>query len=124
MDPSTPNDSSFREIRERVIAANRDGTPLRLRGSGTKDFYGESLEGEILDLRGHSGIVEYEPSELVITARCGTPIAEIEKALAASGQFLAFEPPSSSADSIADFNSTPGANRGTRFAAISIARPL
>ena len=88
-----PNDS-LREIRERVIAANRGGTPLRLRGSGTKDFYGESLEGEILDLRGHSGIVEYEPSELVITARCGTPIAEIEKVLAASGQFLAFEPPS------------------------------
>ncbi|HEY4215223.1 MAG TPA: glycolate oxidase subunit GlcE [Steroidobacteraceae bacterium] len=85
--------SSLKEIRDRVVAANDAATPLRLRGSGTKDFYGEAFEGEILDLRSHSGIVDYEPSELVVTARCGTPIAEIEEALTARGQFLAFEPP-------------------------------
>jgi glycolate dehydrogenase FAD-binding subunit len=67
--------------------------PLRLRGGGTKDFYGQALEGEILDTRAHAGIVAYEPSELVITARCGTPLAEVERALAGRGQMLAFEPP-------------------------------
>ena len=85
--------ASLNEIRERVVAANNAGTRLRLRGAGTKDFYGETIEGEVLDLRGHTGIVEYEPSELVITARCGTPVAEVEDTLAAQGQFLPFEPP-------------------------------
>jgi glycolate oxidase FAD binding subunit len=84
----------LKEIRDRVVAANNSGTALRLRGSGTKDFYGEQFEGEILDLRAHNGIVDYEPSELVVTARCGTPISEIEDTLAARGQFLPFEPPS------------------------------
>ena len=90
--------TSLREIQERVIDANRTGTALQLRGSGTKDFYGERLEGEVLDLRPHRGIVEYEPSELVITARCGTPLSEIESALAVHGQFLAFEPPAFGGD--------------------------
>jgi glycolate oxidase FAD binding subunit len=81
------------ELRERIIAAHRECTPLRLRGAGTKDFYGEGLEGAVLELRGYGGIIDYEPSELVITARCGTPLAEIEQTLAQCGQFLAFEPP-------------------------------
>ena len=67
--------------------------PLRLRGGGSKDFYGGPLAGEVLDTRGHQGIVNYEPTELVITARCGTPLAELESALAARRQFLACEPP-------------------------------
>jgi len=67
--------------------------PLRLRGGGTKDFYGQVLEGELLDTRGYSGIVAYEPSELVVTARCGTTLAEVERALGERGQILAFEPP-------------------------------
>jgi glycolate oxidase FAD binding subunit len=68
-------------------------TPLRIRGSGSKDFYGESLHGELLDTRSHRGITSYEPSELVVTARAGTPLAELEAALAEKGQCLAFEPP-------------------------------
>ena len=56
-------------------------TPLRLRGAGSKDFYGEALAGEMLDLSGWRGIVDYEPSELVITARCGTPLSQLESAL-------------------------------------------
>ena len=71
---------------------------LRLRGAGSKDFYGESLAGEILDLSAWRGIVDYEPSELVITARCGTPLSELEATLAARDQFLAFEPPAFAAD--------------------------
>lgn len=67
--------------------------PLRIRGGGSKDFYGNALAGEVLDTRSHAGIVSYEPTELVITARCGTPLAEIEAALAEKNQMLAFEPP-------------------------------
>lgn len=84
--------------RERILAAAAAHAPLRLRGAGTKDFYGESLAGEVLDLSGWRGIVDYEPSELVITARCGTPLSELEAALAVHGQFLAFEPPAFGAD--------------------------
>jgi glycolate oxidase FAD binding subunit len=80
-------------IAERVRAIAAGGRSLRLRGGGTKDFYAQSLEGEVLDLRGHAGIVAYDPTELVITARGGTPLAEIEAALAAERQMLAFEPP-------------------------------
>ena len=86
------------ELRERVRTAQRERRALRLRGYGTKDFYGESLSGERLELRTHRGIIDYEPSELVITARCGTPLSEIESALTARGQFLAFEPPAFGAD--------------------------
>jgi glycolate oxidase FAD binding subunit len=78
------------ELAERVRAATG---PLRIRGGGSKDFYGNPLAGEVLDVAGHRGIVAYEPSELFITARCGTPLTELEAALAASGQMLACEPP-------------------------------
>jgi glycolate oxidase FAD binding subunit len=76
-----------------VRAAASAQTPLRLRGHGSKDFYGEPVQGTLLDTSGHSGIVSYEPTELVITARAGTPLAELEAALAEHGQCLAFEPP-------------------------------
>jgi glycolate oxidase FAD binding subunit len=84
--------------RARIAAAAAARTPLRLRGAGTKDFYGEELAGEILDLTAWRGIIAYEPSELVITARCGTRLSEVDAALAASGQALAFEPPAFGAD--------------------------
>src|SRR5687768_16544528 len=67
--------------------------PLCIRGGGTKDFYGGVLHGHKLDITGYRGIVAYEPTELVITARAGTPLAEVEAALEAKGQMLAFEPP-------------------------------
>jgi glycolate oxidase FAD binding subunit len=76
-------------FRDRV----RSSSPLRIRGGGTKDWYGQRLEGDVLDTREYTGIVDYEPTELVITARCGTPLADIEVALAERGQMLAFEPP-------------------------------
>ena len=78
---------------ERVRAAAASAAPLRIRGGGSKDFYGQSLTGELLDTRAYSGIVSYEPSELVVTARAGTPLAELEALLAAQGQCLPFEPP-------------------------------
>jgi glycolate oxidase FAD binding subunit len=67
--------------------------PLRIRGGGTKDFYGEELRGEALEITPYRGIVTYEATELVITARGGTPLAEVEAALREKGQLLAFEPP-------------------------------
>ncbi|MFZ2368682.1 MAG: glycolate oxidase subunit GlcE, partial [Azonexus sp.] len=81
------------DLRGVIRAAHDSGTALRLRGAGSKDFYGGMLAGEVFDVAGYSGIVAYEPSELYITARCGTPLAEIEAVLAEQGQMLAFEPP-------------------------------
>lgn len=78
------------ELAERVRAARG---MLTITGSGSKRFYTGTPAGEALDVSSHRGIVEYEPTELVITARAGTPLAEIEAALAARGQMLAFEPP-------------------------------
>lgn len=75
----------------RQAAAQRQ--PLRIRGGGSKDFYGLALQGQVLDTRPYSGIVSYEPSELVVTVRAGTPLAELEAVLAGQGQCLAFEPP-------------------------------
>ncbi len=84
---------AIEQFKEQVLAAASDGRALRIRGGGSKDWYGQRFDGEVLDTRVHSGIVDYEPTELVITARCGTPLAEIEAALAARNQMLAFEPP-------------------------------
>jgi glycolate oxidase FAD binding subunit len=80
-------------LAEAIRAAAADGRPLRIRGGGTKDFYGQSLHGEILDTRGHAGIVAYDPTELVVTVRAGTPLADLEAALREKRQMLAFEPP-------------------------------
>jgi len=77
------------EFRARIL----ERKPLQIRGGGSKDFYGGPLSGDILDTRAHAGIVSYEPTELVVTARCGTPLADLESALAARRQFLACEPP-------------------------------
>jgi glycolate oxidase FAD binding subunit len=66
---------------------------LRLRGGGTKDFYGNEPRGELLDTRMYAGIVDYEPTELVVTARCGTLLSDLEKKLEEAGQCLPFEPP-------------------------------
>jgi len=84
---------SLAALQERIRAAAERATPLELRGGGTKRFFGNAPRGELLDTRSYCGIIDYEPSELVLTARCGTPLAEIEQALAEHQQCLAFEPP-------------------------------
>ncbi|HEY8608765.1 MAG TPA: glycolate oxidase subunit GlcE [Noviherbaspirillum sp.] len=86
-------EQALQEFRDVVASAGAAGKPLRVRGGGTKDWYGQQMDGEILDTREYSGIIDYEPTELVITARCGTPLAEIEAVLAQRNQMLAFEPP-------------------------------
>lgn len=91
--PMSSQDTSLKRLREHVRAAAATGTPLRLRGGGSKDFYGQTLQGEVLDVSAWRGIVSYEPSELVVTVRAGTPLHELEAALEEKGQCLAFEPP-------------------------------
>jgi glycolate oxidase FAD binding subunit len=80
-------------LAEHVRAASAQRRPLRIVGGDTKAFYGRPIEGERLDVAGHRGVVSYDPSELVITARAGTPIIHIEDLLARNSQRLAFEPP-------------------------------
>ena len=91
-------DAALAEVAERVRGAHRDRRPLRVRGAGTKDFYGQDFAGDVLDTTACGGVVDYEPSELVVTARCGTRLSEIESMLAAHDQFLAFEPPAFGGD--------------------------
>ena len=78
---------------EQIKTASSSSTALRIRGGGSKDFYGQSLQGDLLDTRALNGIDSYEPSELVVTVRAGTPLAELETVLAQQGQCLPFEPP-------------------------------
>ena len=80
-------------LQERVLSAIASKTPLQIIGGNSKAFYGRPTQGEPLYVAEHSGVIHYEPSELVITARCGTPLAELEKLLSVNGQMLAFEPP-------------------------------
>ena len=100
-------------MREQVVAAARGRRALRICGGGTKEFYGQPVvapvaEGagnagashagagpsvEVLDCRANRGVISYEPTELVVSARCGTPLAELEETLAANRQYLPFEPP-------------------------------
>ena len=83
----------LQQFSETIRKAAADRAQLRLRGSGSKDFYGLALIGEVLDTRAYTGVVDYEPTELVMTARAGTTLHEVETVLAQKGQMLAFEPP-------------------------------
>lgn len=92
VDGSETGDFSAR-LRERVLDALATRERLEIVGSGSKRFYGRRVTATPLDVSHHVGIVEYEPSELVLTARCGTPLTVIEAELAGNDQMLAFEPP-------------------------------
>ncbi len=86
-------DDSDAEFAAQIRRAKASGTALEIVGGGTKKFYGRPVRGEQLETVGNSGIVEYEAAELVITARAGTRLADIERTLAEQGQMLLFEPP-------------------------------
>src|SRR5690554_5657303 len=106
------------QLSQQVRAARESSTPLYIRGGITKSFYGEPVTTDLtgsgssdaggqavpqstaaridrreLDIGPYTGILSYQPSELVITARAGTLLTEIEQALAEQGQSLFFEPP-------------------------------
>ena len=80
-------------ISERVREAFTHETRLRILGGGSKAFYGGPVEGETLGLADHSGVISYDPGELVLSCRAGTRLAEIRDLLAEHGQHLPFDPP-------------------------------
>ena len=86
-------DPALQRLIDRVRAARADGTTLDIRGGGTKAWYGQAPAGEPLATGALRGISSYEPTELVVTVRAGTPLAELEAVLAEKGQCLPFEPP-------------------------------
>lgn len=88
-----PHDPALRRLIDQVTTAREMRSALRIRGGGTKDFYGNAPRGEPLQMSALAGISSHEPTELVVTVRAGTPLAELEAALAEHGQCLPFEPP-------------------------------
>ena len=92
--PCPAMDTVLSQMIERVRDAAAHRAPLRIRGGASKDFHGGApLHGEVLDTRAYTGILSYEPSELVVTVRAGTPLHALEAALAQQHQCLPFEPP-------------------------------
>ena len=86
--------SVIQQFQAQISHAASQGQTMAIQGGNSKHFYATAAHsGAVLDTRAHSGIVSYEPSELVVTVRCGTPLAELEAVLAEQGQCLAFEPP-------------------------------
>ena len=81
------------QLQQAVQQANDERRHVNICGAGSKTFYGRQATGTVLDVSGHRGIIKYEPTELVLTARGGTPLSEIDQALRQHGQHLAFDPP-------------------------------
>jgi glycolate oxidase FAD binding subunit len=84
------------QFSDTIRAAAGHKIPLCIRGGGSKDFYGSRIagqNGDVLDATAYAGMVDYEPTELVVTARAGTHLADLETELRKHGQMLAFEPP-------------------------------
>jgi glycolate oxidase FAD binding subunit len=82
-----------KDIQEQVQSAAAAHTPLAIQGGNSKHFYGRSTQGKPLSVSGHRGIIDYTPSELVVSVRTGTPLAELQSVLDREGQMLPFEPP-------------------------------
>lgn len=80
-------------LQEQVTDAFQSGTALQVLGGSSKAFYGRAVEGEPLNVSGHSGIIQHDPSELVVTARAGTRLANVEQALSQHGQMFGCESP-------------------------------
>ncbi|WP_144107855.1 glycolate oxidase subunit GlcE [Paraburkholderia sp. BCC1886] len=92
IEPVSMDDSA--RLVDEVSQALANHTPLSIRGGNSKAFLGRLVHGTPLDTRSHRGVVSYDPTELVITARAGTPLAELNATLDAAGQMLPCEPPS------------------------------
>lgn len=86
-------ETNAEQLVEQVNEAASHETPLRIMAGNSKAFYGNNTQGEPLNIGGYRGIISYEPTELYITVRAGTPLIEVEQTLAESGQMLAFDPP-------------------------------
>ncbi len=86
-------EQALKHLVECVRSAGENARGLRIKGGGSKRFLAPDSGASTLDTVSYRGVVEYQPTELVITARCGTPLAELEAELASHGQYLACEPP-------------------------------
>ena len=86
-------DAAIEALADRIRAAAAVGERLCIRAGGSKDFYGNPAHGSALDPRAIHGVISYEPTELMLSARCGTPLSDIEALLESEAQMLAFEPP-------------------------------
>jgi glycolate oxidase FAD binding subunit len=84
---------------ERVLQAGAEKRKLSIRGSGSKDFYGNAVSIDTLNVAEYAGVVDYQPRELTLTARAGTRLEVIEALLAKNNQMLPFEPPHFGPDS-------------------------
>jgi glycolate oxidase FAD binding subunit len=89
----SPRDAALTRLIEQVDHSRRHRVALDIRGGGTKSFYGGPPAGQPLDVTALAGISSYEPTELVVTVRGGTLLADLEAVLAERGQCLPFEPP-------------------------------
>ena len=78
------------EFKSQITDAKQRSACIRIRGGGSKDFHGVSLEGDLIETKDFSGVTEYEPTELVLTARSGTPLPDIERTLEDNNQILPF----------------------------------
>jgi glycolate oxidase FAD binding subunit len=87
------NSDNSQQLQERVLDAYKSSYALNIIGGNSKSFYGRHIDAKPLQLSSHRGVINYEPTELVITVRAGTPLSDIESLLAENGQMLAFEPP-------------------------------
>ena len=87
------NNDDSQQLQQQLQDAVSDKTPLKIVGGDSKAFYGNPVRGETVSTRQHQGIIDYESTELVLTARSGTPLQEIDEALAKHNQYLPFEPP-------------------------------
>ncbi len=81
------------QLQDQILSARSQGRKLNIVGGGSKSFMGRESQGDALEVAGHSGIVSYQPVELVLTARAGTALTDIVAALDEHGQMLSFEPP-------------------------------
>jgi len=89
----SPDEDLTPLLQEAIESRCRTASPVEIRGSGSKAFMGREAAGEVLCTAGHRGIISYEPTELVVRVRSGTPLADLEETLDAGGQFLPCEPP-------------------------------
>lgn len=113
------SDQSIEDFRARILECK----PLRIRGGGSKDFYGGELVGDLLDTRIHSGIVNYDPTELVITLKAGTTLKEAQLVLATRRQYLPFEPPMFGGEEVATIGGAIAAGlSGPRRASVGALR--
>lgn len=85
--------ATIEQLQDTIARAAEARTPLQIHGTGSKHFYGNPARGERLDVSGYSGIIDYDPRELVISVRAGTTLRAVEATMAAEGQMLACEPP-------------------------------